>query len=185
VSDFEIIILALSLSLDASAVSLALSAAGQLKTGRAKFRIAFHFGLFQFLMPVAGWAAGTRLAPYIASVDHWVAFGLLTLVGLRMIVSANKGGSFDRLGDPSRGWSLVTLSTATSIDALAVGLGLAALGVSVWYPGVTIGLITLVMSVAAILLGEKAGRWLGARSQIAAGIVLLIIAVKILASHTL
>jgi putative Mn2+ efflux pump MntP len=184
-SAFEIIILAVSLSLDASAVSLALSAAGLLKTRRAKFRIAFHFGLFQFLMPIAGWAAGTRLEPYVASFDHWVAFGLLTLVALRMILSARRSESFSGEGDPSRGWSLVTLSTATSIDALAVGLGLAALGISVWYPSVTIGLITLTMSVVAILLGEKAGRWLGARSQVAAGIVLFIIALKILASHTL
>jgi putative Mn2+ efflux pump MntP len=184
-SVFEIVVLAISLSLDASAVSLALSAAGQLRTRRAKFRISFHFGLFQFLMPVAGWSVGTRLESYVAGFDHWVASGLLTLVGLRMILSATKRESFNSPGDPSRGWSLVTLSIATSIDALAVGLGLAALGISVWYPSVIIGLITLIMCIAAILLGEKAGKWLGANGQIAGGIVLLIIAFKILASHLL
>jgi putative Mn2+ efflux pump MntP len=184
-STFEIIVLAFSLSIDASAVSLALSAAGQLDSRRARFRIAFHFGLFQFLMPVGGWSLGTRLEPYIAPFDHWVAFGLLALVGVRMIYSAVKPDAIKKYPDPSRGWSLVTLSTATSIDALAVGLGLAALGISVWFPSAIIGLITLVMSSVSILLGQKAGRWLGARSQIAGGIVLLIIAFKIAASHLL
>lgn len=184
-SDFDIIVLAISLSLDACAVSLALSAAGHLNTVRAKFRIAFHFGLFQFLMPLAGWALGTRLEPYIATFDHWVAFGLLVLVALRMILSANESGSSSLPGDPTRGWTLMTLATATSVDALAVGLGLAAFGISVWYPSVIIGLITLIMSVVAIRLGERAGHWLGTRGQIAGGIVLLLIALKIVASHTL
>jgi putative Mn2+ efflux pump MntP len=183
-STLEILILAVSLSLDASAVSLALSAAGQLNNRRAKFRISFHFGLFQFLMPIAGWAIGTRLAPYIAAFDHWVASGLLAIVALRMIfVTPDKPDT--SAGDPSRGWSLVTLSTATSIDALAVGLSLAALRISVWYPSVLIGLITLAMSVGSIHLGERAGHWLGTKGQIAGGIVLLIIAFKIIAEHTL
>jgi len=185
VSNFDIVVLALSLSLDACAVSLALSAAGHLDNVRAKFRIAFHFGLFQFLMPLAGWAVGTRLKPYIAAYDHWVAFGLLVLVALRMILSAKDGGIQSAQEDPTRGWTLMTLATATSVDALAVGLGLAAFGISVWYPSVIIGLITLTMSVVAIRLGAKAGQWLGTRGQIAGGIVLLIIAFKIVASHTL
>jgi putative Mn2+ efflux pump MntP len=185
VSDFDIIGLAVSLSLDASAVSLALSAAGHLDNVRAKFRIAFHFGLFQFLMPLAGWALGTRLEPYIAAFDHWVAFGLLVLVAVRMILSARETSPAYITGDPTRGWSLMTLATATSVDALAIGLGLAAFRISVWYPSVIIGLITLAMSVIAIRLGARAGQWLGTRGQIAGGIVLILIALKIVASHTL
>lgn len=100
-------------------------------------------------------------------------------------ISAKDSGITGEQGDPTRGWTLMTLATATSVDALAVGLGLAAFGISVWYPSVIIGLLTLIMSVVAIRLGEKAGQWLGTRGQIAGGIVLLIIALKIVATHTL
>jgi putative Mn2+ efflux pump MntP len=182
-SNFESLILAFSLALDACAVSLALSAAGQLGNTRAKFRIAFHFGLFQFLMPVAGWAIGTRIEPLIVSYDHWIAAGLLTFVAVRMIRSANEPPNTREASDPSRGWTLVTLATATSIDALAVGLGLAALRISVWYPSVIIGLITLVLSTLAILLGQRVGSQLGKRGQIVGGIVLLLIALKIIIAH--
>jgi len=85
--------------------------------------------------------------------------------------------------DPSRGWSLITLSTATSIDALIVGLGLAALRISVWYPGVIIGLVTMALCVLGMLVGEQAGKRLGRRGQTVGGIVLLLIALKILLSH--
>lgn len=182
-SDIEVIILACSLALDAFAVSLALSAAGHLTSHRAKFRIAFHFGLFQFLMPVAGWAIGTRLQPLIASSDHWIAVGLLSFVGVNMIRSANLPPDTRESSDPTRGWLLVTLSTATSIDALAIGLGLAAVRISVWYPSIVIGVITLVLSTLAILVGERAGKKLGKYGQIVGGIVLILIAVRILISH--
>jgi manganese efflux pump family protein len=182
-SDFEIVILACSLALDAFAVSLALSASGHLSSHRAKFRIAFHFGLFQFLMPVAGWAIGTRIQPLIVSTDHWIAAGLLSFVGINMIRSANRPPDTRETSDPTRGWLLVTLSTATSIDALAIGLGLAAMGISVWYPSVVIGIITLVLSTLAILVGERAGKNLGKYGQIVGGIVLILIALRILILH--
>jgi manganese efflux pump family protein len=182
-SNLESLILAFSLSLDAMAVALALSAAGHLGNIRAKFRIAFHFGLFQFLMPVAGWAVGARIEPYIASSDHWIAAGLLAFVAVRMIRSAYGPVDTREANDPSRGWTLVTLATATSIDALAVGLGLAALRISVWYPSVVIGLITFVLSTLAILLGQRVGSHFGKRGQIVGGIVLLLIALKIVVSH--
>ena len=182
-SNLESLILAFSLSLDAAAVSLALSAGGHLGNTRAKFRIAFHFGLFQFLMPVAGWAIGSRIEPHIKLFDHWIAAGLLAFVAVRMIRSANKPPNTREANDPSRGWTLVTLATATSIDALAVGLGLAALRISVWYPSVVIGLITLVLSTLAIVLGQRAGSQLGKRGQIVGGIVLLLIALKIIIAY--
>ena len=165
------------------AVALALSAAGHLGNIRARFRIAFHFGLFQFLMPVAGWTMGSRIEPYIAAYDHWIAAGLLSFVAVRMIRSAADGSLAPEFGDPSRGWTLITLSTATSIDALAVGFGLAALRISVWYPCVVIGLTTLALSTLAILLGKKLGNSFGKRGQIVGGIVLLLIALQIILSH--
>ena len=182
-SHIEIVILAFSLALDASTVALALSATGYLGTKRAKFRISFHFGLFQFIMPVVGWAIGTQLEPFIASFGHWIAAGLLSFVAVRMIRSATHSPHDRGVRDPSRGWSLVTLSTATSIDALIVGLGLAALQISVWYPGVIIGLVTMALSILAMLVGERAGKKLGRRGQTVGGIVLLLVALKILLSH--
>ncbi len=179
----ETILLALALSFDASAVALAATAAGWVNDRRAVFRLAFHFGLFQFLMPVVGWVAGTQVQPYIAPVDHWVAFGLLAFVGVRMMKAARSHSSVEEFTDPSRGWMLVTLATATSIDALAVGLGLAALRVSVWYPSVIIGLVTMVMSTLAIFGGRRAGRWLGARAQFAGGLALIAIGVRIVFAH--
>ena len=182
-SFIETVLLALALSLDASAVALAATAAGRVNDRRAAFRLSFHFGLFQFLMPVVGWAAGTQIQPYIAPFDHWVAFGLLAFVGVRMIKASAGDASFDEPTDPSRGWVLVTLAIATSIDALAVGLGLAALRVSVWYPSVVIGVITMLMTTLAIYWGRMAGRWLGARAQLVGGLVLIIIGIRIVVSH--
>ncbi len=182
-SQLEIFIVALSLSLDAFAVSLAAGTAGHAGNARAIFRLSFHFGLFQFLMPVAGWAIGRQFAPLIASFDHWIAFGLLAFVGVHMIRSAGNASLSARLGDSSRGWTLVTLAFATSIDSLAVGFGLAALGEMVWYPCVVIGVVTLAMSVLAIVGGRTIGKRLGTRAQIGGGVVLLALAVKILVEH--
>jgi manganese efflux pump family protein len=180
----ETLLLALSLSLDASAVALAATAAGRISGHRSALRLCFHFGIFQFLMPVVGWAAGTEVQPYIAPVDHWVAFGLLTFVGVRMMRSVETNeSSIENLTDPSRGWVLVTLSTATSIDALAVGLGLAALRVSIWYPSAIIGVVTMAMSTLAVFGGRRAGAWLGARAQFVGGLVLVLIGVRIVFVH--
>jgi manganese efflux pump family protein len=181
----ETLLLAVALSIDACTVALASTAAGVIKDRRAAFRLSFHFGIFQFLMPVVGWSAGTQLVPLVAAFDHWIAFGLLAFVGVRMMRSAEDGLNPAELVDPTRGWVLVTLATATSIDALAVGLGLAALRISVWYPSVIIGAVTMAMSILAILGGKKVGRWLGAKAQLVGGIVLILIGLRILASHML
>ncbi len=98
----ETILPGLSLSLDACAVALALTAAGRIGDRRSALRLCFHFGLFQFLMPVVGWAAGTQIEPPIASYDHWIASGLLAFVGVRMTRSAEGGSSAEELTDPSR-----------------------------------------------------------------------------------
>jgi len=102
-SHIEIIILAFSLALDASTVALALSSAGHLGRKRAKFRISFHFGLFQFIMPIAGWGIGTQLEPLIASFGHWIAAGLLSFVAARKIRSATHSPE-DQGGARSESW---------------------------------------------------------------------------------
>lgn len=179
----EILAIALALSLDSFAVSLAASTSGFIKDKRAVFRLSFHFGLFQFLMPVVGWALGTTIEPIIAAFDHWVAFILLALVGIRMITSAMNPNSETQQNDPSRGIVLVMLAIATSIDALAVGLSMAMLGMAVWYPSIVIGVVTGGMCVLAIVGGNRIGGWLGKRAQWVGGIVLILIGVRIVISH--
>jgi manganese efflux pump family protein len=182
---FAILGIAVGLAMDAFAVAVATGLALAEVTGRQKFRLGFHFGLFQFLMPVLGWLAGNELVEYIRAYDHWVAFALLSFVGGKMIWESLKTHEVDRpqRSDPTRGWSLVTLSVATSLDALAVGFSMAALGVSVWLPSVVIGVVTGALT----LLGLNFGTRLGARwerwAEALGGGVLLVIGARILYQH--
>lgn len=182
-SPVEIALIALALSIDAFAVSMAAAAAGRVYGIRSVFRLSFHFGLFQFLMPIIGWAAGATLEPLIASFDHWIAFLLLMIVGVRMLIPTD-GSKAMQLDDPSRGLLLVTLATATSIDALAVGLSLAMLKVSVWLPSVIIGVVAAAMSLVGIYLGSRMQVRLGRKAEILGGIILIFIAVRIVVEHT-
>ncbi len=180
----ETLVIALALSLDASAVSLAASCCGYVTDRRATFRLSFHFGLFQFLMPILGWLLGSTIAPFIDGFDHWIAFGLLVFVAIRMLRAGGSETPDQSQGNPTRGMTLVMLSTATSIDALAVGLSLAMLGMSVWFPSAVIGIVTALICVAAIHLGTFVGKWLGNRAQIIGGIALILIAVRIVLTHS-
>lgn len=179
----EILLIAAGLSMDAFAVSLGASAAEPDMGGRAAFRLSFHFGLFQFMMPVLGWFLGAHVVAYFAAFDHWVAFGLLSLVGVRMIRAGLDRQVTAWRGDPSRGWTLVILSVATSIDALAVGLTLALLGTAIWYPSVVIGVVTGGVSFMGIRLGNRLGRAVGKRMEIAGGALLVAIGLRILYLH--
>ncbi len=179
----EIIIIALGLAMDASAVSLAAAAAGFANDGRARFRLSFHFGLFQFMMPVLGWLLGISFVSYFKSFDHWIAFLLLGFVGIRMIREGMDKSADTHKKDPSRGMTMVMLSVATSIDALAIGLSLAMLEVNILYPSVMIGVITSGMSLFAIKIGTKLGVLFGKRMEILGGLVLIAIGARILFSH--
>jgi len=185
---YEILVIAVGLAMDAFAVSLSAGASGHASTFRSMFRLSFHFGLFQFLMPVLGWYAGSRVAHLITAVDHWIAFGLLVLVGLRMIRSAGRDpDSIPQPGilgiDPSRGLNLIMLSVATSIDALAVGLSLAMLQLDIWYPSVVIGFITALLSLFGLRLGNRLGVRFGQRMEGIGGILLILIGIRILVEH--
>ncbi len=181
----EIILIAFALSLDALAVSVAAATSGRITGHRATFRLSFHFGLFQFFMPILGWLAGTAMASVIAPIDHWIAFILLSIVGGRMVRSENEADTETAQYDPSRGFTLVMLATATSIDALAVGLSLAMLGVDIWLPSIIIGVITASVSLAGILLGNCLQEKFGRTAEIVGGIVLILIGLRILITHTI
>ena len=171
--------------MDAFAVCLGAGAQVHTSGPRPVFRLSFHFGLFQFLMPVIGWFAGTTIVRYISAYDHWVAFGLLAFVGIRMIRSGFEAGGEEQENDPSRGWTLVLLAFATSIDALAIGFSLGLVGVTIWYPAVIIGVVTGLISWLGIFLGNRLGQKLGKRMEIIGGIVLILIGIRILLAHLL
>jgi putative Mn2+ efflux pump MntP len=178
----ETLPLAVALAMDAFAVSVGAGAAGRARGGRATFRLAFHFGLFQFLMPVLGWLAGSTVAHLVAAVDHWIAFALLAWIGGGMIRAAFRDDGAT-VADPSRGWSLVLLSLATSVDALAVGFSLAMLRVRIWQPSVVIGLVAALFSVLGHRGGDRLGRRFGRRAEFAGGVILLGIGARILVEH--
>jgi len=179
----EVLFLALALSIDAFAVSLAAASSGRISGGRATFRLSFHFGLFQFIMPLIGWAAGAGIAPFIAAFDHWIGFGLLIVIGIKMIHSAITHDSGKTREDPSRGGRLVALSVATSIDALAVGLTLGFLNIGIWWPSVAIGVVTATVCVLAISLGQRLHVRLGRTAEALGGVILIVIAIRILVDH--
>ena len=180
----SLIAVACALAMDAFAVAIVSGLTLNPLTGRHVFRLAFHFGLFQALMPVIGWAAGTAVYRYIAAADHWVAFCLLAFVGGRMIWGAlHENPEKKALNDPTSGWTLVVLSIATSIDALAVGLSLAMIGSDIIIPAIVIGLVAAAFTVTGMLLGSRIGSLWGRRVEALGGIILVAIGAKIVIEH--
>ncbi len=182
----ELLAIAVALAMDAFAVSVAAGVTLREVSARQTFRLSWHFGLFQALMPILGWAAGLTIQHWIEAFDHWVAFGLLTLIGVRLIVESVRGdGEERRDSEPTRGMTMVMLSVATSIDALAVGLSLAVLQLSVWFPALIIGVVALVFTAVGIHLGAYVGRRfpLSRYAGIAGGLVLVGIGVRVLHEH--
>lgn len=177
------LLIALGLAMDAFAVSIASGLCIPRLTPRHVFRMAFHFGLFQALMPVLGWLAGRTVASSIATWDHWIALALLAVIGGRMLWEARTDEAPAECADPTRGWTLVTLSVATSIDALAVGLSVAMLGVSIWVPAAIIGAVAAAMSTVGISFGSRlGGRW-GRWAKAVGGLVLIGIGIRIVTEH--
>ncbi|MDP2915195.1 MAG: manganese efflux pump MntP family protein [Candidatus Aminicenantes bacterium] len=176
---------ALALTMDAFAVAVGLSLSRDGLRGAQSLRLAFLFGLFQFVMPIAGWAAGQTVIKFITDYDHWVAAGLLVFVGGKMIAeSFHKEEEIERkAADVTKGFPLILLSVATSLDALAVGLSFGALRVPILLPAAVIGLVCFTVTMAGTKIGPFLGKLAGKWAEIAGGIVLLLIAVKILADH--
>ncbi len=181
-----IILIALALAVDAFAVALASGVSLCQVSGRQTFRLAFHFGLFQAMMNIIGWAAGLTVRTVLESMDHWLAFGLLALVAAKMIKDAIAGRDEEaQKVDPTKGYTLIMLSVATSIDSLAVGLSFSMLNVSIWMPAVIIGLVATLLTVIGLKLGCLLGAAskIGVRAEIAGGLVLLGIGFNILHQH--
>lgn len=179
---FSLVLISVGLAMDATAVSMAYGAI--IKEDRVfhALRFALSFGIFQVIMPCIGWAAGTSISKFIAGFDHWVAFGLLVFVGCKMIY----GSSVIETGEKASAVPLNTLlmlSVATSIDALAVGLSFALLNVNIITPVLIIGIVTFAMSLAGFTIGKRVGSLFENNMEKAAGIILILIGIKILIEH--
>ncbi|MHC5079558.1 MAG: manganese efflux pump MntP [Planctomycetota bacterium] len=177
--------IAVGLAMDATAVSLAAGVSLQRFGIGPLLRMPLSFGLFQAGMPLIGWLAGVHLFGWIAAWDHWVAFGLLAAVGGKMVFEGafRRGRSESSPSDPSRGVTLLVLSVATSIDALAVGIGLALLDTPILVPCLIIGGVTVLMSAGGLWFGRRLGLRFGAGMTCAGGRILVAIGVKILIEH--
>jgi putative Mn2+ efflux pump MntP len=170
--------------MDAFAVAIVVGSRRARLQVRPLFRLSFHFGLFQFLMPVIGWYLGSRVSRYVLAWDHWLAFGLLAVVGLKMIQESVSGESMERpRNDPTRKWTLVLLSVATSIDALAVGLSMAFLQINIWTPSAVIGLVACAMTAVGMTFGRRLGEQFGKRMELLGGLILIAIGIKIVVEH--
>jgi putative Mn2+ efflux pump MntP len=176
-------LIATGLSMDAFAVCLGAGTSRQSNNRRSRLRLAFHFGLFQALMPVLGWLAGSSIEHIISRVDHWIAALLLAYVGSKMMREGFNALPAAFPEDPSRGKNLVMLSVATSIDAFAVGLSLAMLNVHIVTPAAIIGVVTFSLSLLGLLIGNDLGYKFGKVTQVFGGVILIGIGLRVLASH--
>lgn len=174
---------AVALGIDCLTVSACAVTAIRGKLLSPTFRLSLHFGLFQGGMTALGWLAGSTIGAFIASLDHWIAFGLLLFVGGRMVITTFREEEVCFESDPSRGGTLVMLSIATSIDALAVGLGMAILGQAVLTPSLVIGLASAIMAIIGVVLGVGVGKALGRWAGLVGGLVLIGIGVRVLITH--
>ena len=182
-----ILLLAVGLAMDATAVSAARGLAAAKVGPRHVFLVAVWFGGFQALMPLIGWAVGTQLGPLVQAWDHWIAFVLLAVIGGKMLWEARGGRSegaeesveVDLFGPRI----MFVLAVATSIDALAVGITLPMLGAPLALSLATIGIATAILSALGLLAGRRFGGVMGKRLEVAGGVVLIGLGIKILIEH--
>ncbi|MCU0586768.1 MAG: manganese efflux pump MntP family protein [Syntrophobacteraceae bacterium] len=177
---FETILIAIALGCDAFAVGMGVGT--RFCGPRQVFRLSFHFGLFQFLMPLLGWLIGVSAFGLVRQWGPWLAFALLFFIGARMTYESLRPveESAEQCKDPTRGMSLVVLSLATSMDALGVGFSIGVLGHSLLAAAVCIGVTACAMTWTAMKLGSRLSSRFGQRMEIAGGIILMAIAVKLL-----
>lgn len=171
----EILLISIALGFDAFSVALASGAQGF--KPRRIFRLAWHFGLFQFLMPVLGWGIGDYIARWIGPYGNWLVFIILLLIGGKMLWEGFKPKP-ENIPDLSRGWTMISLSVVTSLDAFGIGFGFGLLDYEILNPAIVIGLTCIVMTIIGLYLGVKLYDKLGHRAIILGGVILIGIGIK-------
>ncbi|WP_040212502.1 manganese efflux pump MntP family protein [Clostridium polynesiense] len=183
-STLSIFLMAFGLAMDAMIVSLSLGVRSCRENKvTIGIKAGLYFGLFQGIMPLIGWIMGKNFAKYITSIDHWVAFTLLSLIGGKMIIDAYKEKEEDSCVMSFSTKLYLTLAVATSIDALAVGLSLALVNINILTPVFFIGGVTFILSFLAVIAGEKLGSLFKNKAAVLGGIILIFIGSRILAEH--
>lgn len=186
-----LLLVSVVLSTDAFVVSVSSGMVLCVTTARQNLRIAGSFGLFQGLMPLFGYTIARTFSDKLQSIGHWVAFGLLTMVGIKMLWEALRGKDDVTRGDPSRWDTVIVMAIATSIDALAIGASLAVLPhtglLSLPYGYIIccliIALTTFILCLCGVIIGCRFGNIFGKKAEIAGGIILIGIGIKILLEH--
>jgi putative Mn2+ efflux pump MntP len=184
----SVFLLALGLAADAFAVSLGQGAVARGNPLRTALVIGAAFGVAQAVAPLVGWSLGLLFAGVIESVDHWVAFVLLALVGGKMVLEGFRKDPPGQESDPGTerpagGWTLVTLAIAVSIDAAAAGITLPTLGAPILVSIAVIGLVTFALSTAGVMIGRAGAKALGPQAEIIGGLILIVIGAKVLIDH--
>ena len=188
----ELFLIGVGLSMDAFAVSVCKGLGMEKINKKHAFLIGLYFGGFQALMPFLGWALGIRFQKYITSVDHWIAFFLLLFIGGKMVIEAVRDKDVQEIGAeetvevmdaPIDHKNMFVLAVATSIDALAVGITFAFLNVSIMEACLIIGCTTFVLSVIGVVVGNFFGTRYKRKAEIAGGVILILIGLKILLEH--
>ncbi len=184
-----LITLGIALGLPADAFSVAITQTTTAKNMPLHYglRMALFFGAFQFFMPIIGWAAGIKFVHLIAAIDHWIAFALLSYVGGKMIWESMPASKKNNDGTHKENYknlsTLLLLSVATNIDALAVGLSLAMIRIQILFPSLIIGITAFTISMLGYYLGKKIGKVLTVKPDLFGGLILIGIGIKILIEH--
>lgn len=183
--DIEIIFfIALGLSMDAFAVSITSGIILCKPNLRNAIKIGLFFGVSQAIMPYIGWILGKQFSGFLNQIDHWIVFILLSFIGLKMILESKKNKEGDSIKtNPLNNIVLLTLALATSIDALAVGISFAFFDVSIYLSMIIIGLVTFILSIIGVYVGNLTGDLFKKKAEIIGGIILILIGIKILFEH--
>lgn len=182
-SIIEIALIGVGLAMDVFAVSICKGLAMRRMNYKKAIIIAAFFGVFQALMPALGYVLGTTFANKIAAIDHWIAFILLALIGANMIKEALSSDDDECQDDSLRLGDLIMLSIATSIDALAVGITFAFFNVSLLLSVSMIGIITFIICVIGVKVGNVFGEKYKSKAELAGGLILIVMGAKILIDH--
>jgi putative Mn2+ efflux pump MntP len=180
----SLILIAVGLAMDSFAVSITMGIVLKRIQLRAMGKISLLFAFFQGLMPVLGWLIGQAFEQYIKAYDHWVAFGLLLLIGGRMVYEALSDSSQTPCLNPHCNKTIATLAVATSIDALAVGISFSMLDIEIIMPAFLIGIITFAFAFMGLTIGIKLGSRFSTKVELIGGLILIGIGLKILLEHT-
>lgn len=182
---FTILAIAIGLSFDTFAVSLSYGVIRNNIVFRQAIKVAVILAVFQGGLTVAGYFLGSVISDALKATDHWIALGLLSFLGIKMILEGFKKTEEDETKDFSKTIVFLTIALGTSIDAFAVGISFALLEVKIWESGILIGAVTFIASMTAIRIGKSAGERLGNKVEIIGGVILIAIGLKIFLEHYL